>query len=689
MAHRVAEKDRAGSAVHVVDMKLRLALRLAAVARLLRVPAGNPELTRAQFAAFSKQVPLLYFIVIVNSVAVAWTFVPLAPGWLTMAVPTLLCTVAGFRMVWWLRQRHRVPTDAEVLRNMRLTNWIAGPFGALFAWWSFALFPYGDPFAKGQVAFYMAVTVIGCIFCLMPLRSSALILTVVINVPYVLFFFLSGEHTLKAVAINQLLVSGAMVTVLFIYYRDFADLVASRKSLIAEQAATQALSDENFRLANLDSLTGLPSRRRFFAELARAFTESKDNGMRLAVGIIDLDGFKPVNDTFGHTVGDRVLIEAARRIREACEGFAERPVHLARLGGDEFGLVVGGDPLDEDLLALGSHIADGVKLPYQLDTTHTGLSCSIGFALFPRSVDSAEALYECADYALYHAKRHLRGRSVIFSSELEAEIRSRGLIERLLRQADFATEMDLVYQPIVDAATERTTAFEVLARWQSPRLGLVSPADFIPAAERIGLIRSLTRALLIKALAAARTWPDDVRVSFNLSAHDICSPDGILPLIAVIEGSGVSPRRIDFEITETAVTFDFARAQASVATLKAMGCGISLDDFGTGYSSLSHVHLLPLDKIKIDRSFVADINDNGVSHKIVKSIAGLCADMDLICTVEGVETKEQLASLRQLGCDLIQGYLFAKPMPGDAVGRYLAEESRRLGGGRPIAAAAG
>ena len=229
----------------------------------------------------------------------------------------------------------------------------------------------------------------------------------------------------------------------------------------------------------------------------------------------------------------------------------------------------------------------------------------------------------------------------------------------------------------------------MLARWQSPRLGLVSPADFIPAAERIGLIRSLTRALLIKALAAARTWPDDVRVSFNLSAHDICSPDGILPLIAVIEGSGVSPRRIDFEITETAVTFDFARAQASVATLKAMGCGISLDDFGTGYSSLSHVHLLPLDKIKIDRSFVADINDNGVSHKIVKSIAGLCADIDLICTVEGVETKEQLASLRQLGCDLIQGYLFAKPMPGDAVGRYLAEESRRLGGGRPIAAAAG
>jgi diguanylate cyclase (GGDEF)-like protein len=670
--------------MRLVDMKPGWA----AIERLLCVPSDNPELMRAQFAAFSKQVPLLYFILITNSLAVAYTFLPLAPRWLTLAVPALFCGFTGVRTVWWLRQRQRVPTDAETLRNLRLTNRLTAPIGVLFTCWSFMLFPYGDPFAKGQVAFYMAVTVIGCIFCLMHVRSSALIVTVVVNVPYVLYFFLTGEPTLKAIAINQLLVSGAMVTVLFIYYRDFADLVASRKSLIAQQAATQALSDENFRLANLDSLTELPNRRRFFAELAGAFAGSRDKGTRLAVGIIDLDGFKPVNDTYGHTVGDRVLIEAARRIREACESFAERPVHLARLGGDEFGLVVGGEPREEDLLALGSHIGDRVKLPYQVDTTHAVLSCSIGFALYPRAVESAEALYECADYALYHAKRRQRGSSVIFSSELEAEIRNRGVIEHMLRDADFAAEMHLVFQPIVDAASERTTAFEVLARWHSPRLGLVSPADFIPAAERIGVIRSLTRALLIKALAAARTSPDDIRLSFNLSAHDICAPDGILPLIAVIEASGVSPRRIDFEITETAVTFDFARAQASVATLKAMGCGISLDDFGTGYSSLSHVHLLPLDKIKVDRSFVADINDNGVAHKIVKSIAGLCADMDITCTVEGVETKEQLDSLRELGCDLIQGYLFAKPMPPEAVAGYLANEGARLVGKRRLAAGA-
>jgi diguanylate cyclase (GGDEF)-like protein len=653
---------------------------LAAVVELFRVPADNPELMRAQFDAFSKQIPLLYFILITNTIAVAYTYVPLAPPSLSMIVPAVLIAMTGFRTFWWLRQRRVVRNDADILRNLRLTNWIAAPIAAGFTVWSFALYPYGDPFAKSQVAFYMAVTVIGCIFSLMHLRSAALIVTLVVDVPYVLFFWATGEPTLKAIAVNNLLVSGAMVTVLFIYYRDFADLVASRKSLLAQQAATQALSDENFRLANLDSLTELPNRRRFFAELSSAFADAERRKVRVAVGIIDLDGFKPINDNYGHSVGDRVLIEAGRRIREVCEGFGPQRVEFARLGGDEFGLVVCGDPDDADLMRLGERIGDQVKLPYQLDTAHTGLSCSIGFALFPQSATTAEALYECADYSLYHAKRHLRGRTVIFSSELEAEIRSRGVIENLLRTADFSTEMDLVFQPIVDAMSEHTAGFEVLARWHSSRLGLVSPADFIPAAERIGLIRPLTQALLVRALATARTWPDHIRLSFNLSAHDICSPEGILPLIAIVEKSGLPPHRIDFEITETAVTFDFVRAQQSIAALKAMGCGISLDDFGTGYSSLSHVHWLPLDKIKIDRSFIADVNDNPVSHKIIKSLTGLCDDMEIACVAEGVETRAQLDTLRRLGCDFIQGYYFAKPMHGDAIDEYLAKERQRLGG---------
>lgn len=644
---------------------------------LFRVPADKPELTRAQFKAFSKQVPLLYFILITNSVAVASTFLPLAPAWLTISTPALLISLTGMRMIWWLQQSNAAADDAEILRNLRFTNLIAGPIGILFVAWSFALFPYGDPFAKGQIAFYMSLTVIGIIFCLMHLRSAALIVTLVVIGPFVGYFLMTGVPALRAIAVNQLLVSGAMVIVLFTYYRDFADLVASRKSLLAEQAATQALSDENFRLANLDSLTELPNRRCFFAELAGLFAAAERDGSKLAVGIIDLDGFKPINDTYGHSVGDRVLVEVARRIREVCDSSGPQ-VHLARLGGDEFGLVVDGDPSDAVLLALGRQITERIKLPYQLDSAHAGLSCSMGFALYPRSATAAEPLYECADYALYHAKRHARGRAVIFSGELEAEIRTRSVIEHLLRTADFEAEMQLAFQPIMDAKNERITGFEVLARWRSPKLGMVSPADFIPAAERTGVIRTLTRILLVKALAAAATWPEDIRISFNLSAHDICSPDGILHLISAIHGSGVAPSRIEFEITETAVTYDFARAEQAIAALKAMGCSISLDDFGTGYSSLSHVHRLPLDKLKVDRSFVADINTNPVSHKIVKSLTGLCADMEIACIVEGVETEAQLDSLRDLGCDLVQGYYFAKPMPAEAVASFIADQRRRL-----------
>src|SRR5512142_2101310 len=207
----------------VVDLKSHIA----AAVRLFRVPADNPDLTRAQFNAFSKQIPLLYFILMSNTIAVAYTYVNVAPDWLTIIVPSVLTVLAALRTLWWLRQRHLVRSDADILRNLRSTNWMTLPIGAGFTAWSFARYPYGDPFAKSQVAFYMAVTVIGCIFSLLHLRSAALIVALV-------FYAAAGDPTLEAMAINNLLVTGAMVTVLIIYYRDFAALVASRQSLLAQ-----------------------------------------------------------------------------------------------------------------------------------------------------------------------------------------------------------------------------------------------------------------------------------------------------------------------------------------------------------------------------------------------------------------------------------------------------------------------
>jgi diguanylate cyclase (GGDEF)-like protein len=668
-------------------LRKRTAAGLAQLLGLFRVPSDNPELLRAQFLALSKQAPLLYFLLITNSVAVAYTYSRQAPAWLSIYVPMVLCTLCAVRLYIWWRQGKKAPVlSDDALRNhLRLTNTLACIIGAAFTTWGLMLFPYGDTAAKSHVVFYMAITAIGCIFCLMHLRSAAISITLLVNIPCAIYFFQQPDPTLKAITLNLVLVCATLIAILFIYSRDFARMVGTQQELRKQQDAltvqqreTQALSDENFRLANLDSLTGLTNRRHFFATVEGLFAQAQIETRTFAIGIIDLDGFKPVNDTYGHQTGDRVLIEAGRRLTEVCGG----DVKLSRLGGDEFGIIVTRNCGEAELLTLGSAISRRIALPFPVGTSHALIGASIGFALYPQSADTAEALFERADYGLYHAKRHQRGQTVIFSHEHEEEIRSHCIIEQALQNADLEDELSLQFQPIIDISDESLVAFEALARWQSPVLGAMSPAVFIPVAERAGLIGNLTKVLLRKALATASLWPAHIKIAFNLSAHDLATPENVLQLIALIHQSGVPAKRIDIEITETATSYDFAQAHAAVTALKALGVGISLDDFGTGYSSLSHVHRLPLDKIKIDRSFVTDIETNAASRKIVRSLLTLSRDLKMACVVEGVETEAQLKVLGKLGCSLVQGYYFARPMSaGDAriyIDAYGYEKSSRL-----------
>jgi diguanylate cyclase (GGDEF)-like protein len=463
-----------------------------------------------------------------------------------------------------------------------------------------------------------------------------------------------------------------LIIILFVYYRDFAGLVDIRQALTNQQRETQELSDDNFRLANLDSLTGLSNRRHFFAALEQLFDGSVAERIPFAIGIIDLDGFKPVNDTYGHQTGDRVLIEAGRRLAQVCGD----QVLLSRLGGDEFGIIVKGDLEEDDLLSLGARISRIIELPFQVASSQALIGSSIGIALYPRSAENVDGVFERADYALYSAKRHKRGGTVIFSESHEEEIQNHSVIEHALQTADLDTEFFMMFQPIFDIRLGHTVAFEALARWNSPVLGAIAPSTFIPVAERAGLISNLTKAFMRKALLVAAQWPEQIRLSFNLSAHDLGTSENVLSLISLIHQSGIAPKRIDIEITETATSHDFEQAISAIQALKALGVGISLDDFGTGFSSLSHVHRLPLDKIKIDRSFIADITHDNSSLKIVKSLVTLCNDMNLGCVVEGVESPSQLEILKRLGCSLIQGHYFATPMSGAAVLPYLSMEGR-------------
>ncbi len=346
---------------------------------------------------------------------------------------------------------------------------------------------------------------------------------------------------------------------------------------------------------------------------------------------MDLDGFKPVNDLYGHATGDALLMEAGNRLREVCGA----KLHLARIGGDEFAVVVADVVDDEELLVAGRRMCDVLRIPFYLGGATVQVSASIGFAIYPDLADNASALFERADYALFRSKRELKGRATLFSREHAAEIHGGATIEQALHAADLERELIVLFQPIIELRTGRTVAFEALARWQSPLVGHVSPAVFIPIAERMGIVTKLTRVLLEKALAAANSWPSDVSLSFNLSAKDISTPEGVMRLIATILASGFDPRRLDLEITETAIMHDFDEAHEAIETLKALGCGICLDDFGTGYSSLTQLHSLPLTKIKIDRSFVTELHVKPASHKIVKSLLALTRDMGLGCVVEG------------------------------------------------------
>jgi diguanylate cyclase (GGDEF)-like protein len=632
---------------------------------LRATPAADPEVMISQIKAFSRQIPLLYIIGNVNSIALAYTHYNSAPKLLTFIVPIPLLLICVIRFYTWYRARHRTFTAAQALSRLRGTVVISSALGFVYAIWAICLYPYGDAYQRCHVAFFMATTVIGTIFCLMHLRQAALLVTVVVTIPFLLRFLTTGEPVLTAMAVSYVMVMSAVVFLLCRYYKDFIDLVHSQKTLAA-------LSDENFRIANLDSLTGLPNRRSFFSDLTKIFEQQKDDETRLVFGLIDLDGFKPVNDVFGHVAGDLVLIEVGRRLRELLGDTGL----VARLGGDEFGLLLTLAPGSSDVLAKGAEICRAIERPIPLQTGFARVAASIGFAVRSDAAATWQQLIERADYALYNAKSTQRGTSVLFSAQHESAIHMKSLLEQELRRADFGSEMSMTFQPIVDVGRGKTVAFEALARWKSPALGDVSPVDFIAAAERMGLINQLTEVLFTKALAAMRTWPEDIDLSFNLSVRDLACGDSIARLQSILFTSDIAPRRICFEITESALIKDFDLTREMLLCLKAGGTRIALDDFGTGYSSLGYVHRLPLDKIKVDRSFVRDITTDMTSRDIVTSILDLCRNLMITCIVEGVETTDQVHLLEALGCTAMQGYYFGRPAGNeDILAQFVARKT--------------
>lgn len=626
-------------------------------------PPDNPDLLKAQYKAFSRQVPLLYIILVMNCWALSITHFPYAPVWLTLYIAATLSLICIFRIVSWWKQRDKEPEVADARAALQRTLYLAVVLSLAFSTWSLTLYGYGTPYTKAHVGFFMAITIVSCVFCLMHLRSAAIIVGLIVNTLFVSFFMSTGEPTFIASGLNVVLVTIAMLIIVSINYNNFKEMVETKTRALA-------LSKENFRLANLDSLTDLPNRRAFFSRLERTFEISAADNETFAVGVVDLDGFKPVNDTYGHAIGDKLLREIGTRLRNIC---SRKAAFVARLGGDEFAFLIEKKTSPEALLEFGKELCDLLAKPVALASTRVQVSGSIGFAIGSPEVPSPTELMNRADYALYHSKRHHRGAATVFSKAHSAMIHRESLVEQMLRGADLDQELRVAFQPIIDIRTDKAVGFEALARWNNPTIGPVSPAEFIPIAERAGIISRLTGTLLQQALSAAATWPDDLRLSFNLSAHDLALPENLMQVAGILRRSGFDPRRLDMEITETTFAFDPQQVQNSVNFLREIGCGVALDDFGTGYSSLSRLHALPLTKLKIDRSFVMNIEHNPASCDIVRSLVNLSRDRQLDCIVEGVETLQELAVLRQLDVNLVQGFLYSPPMEADQVPAYIAK----------------
>jgi diguanylate cyclase (GGDEF)-like protein/PAS domain S-box-containing protein len=430
-----------------------------------------------------------------------------------------------------------------------------------------------------------------------------------------------------------------------------------------EDITERTRAEERIRhMARHDSLTGLPNRAAFRDEMEQALKRVR-RGQMIAAMCLDLDHFKNVNDTLGHLIGDKLLCAVATRLKDV----VRETDTIARLGGDEFAVLQTGLDKPEASGSFAQRIITAVNQPYDIDGHQVIVSTSIGIAIAPNDGATTEQLLRNADMALYRAKSD--GRSVYryFEPEMDHQLQARRSLEIDLRNAVQNGEFQLLYQPQVDAVTEQITGCEALLRWNSPTRGIVSPTEFIPLAEEIGLIVPIGEWVLKQACCEAATWPKPVRVAVNLSPAQFKSRSVMQSVINALAVSGLEASRLELEITESVLLHDNEATLATLHQLRSFGIKISMDDFGTGYSSLSYLRSFPFDKIKIDRSFIKDISDKGDCAAIVKAVAGLGKGLGIATTAEGVETIEQLQKVRSEGCTEVQGYFFSAPRPAESL----------------------
>lgn len=427
-------------------------------------------------------------------------------------------------------------------------------------------------------------------------------------------------------------------------------------------------------MAHHDELTGLPNRRLFEQQLVKAISDQQQDGQSAAVLFLDIDRFKLVNDSQGHDVGDLLLRSVADRLSEA----VKHAGIVARLGGDEFSVLLTGGVTREEAQAIAARINRELDIPFSLRGKDVHITASIGIALFPEDGDSLVSLMKNADTAMYSAKENGKNTYNFYDLSMNDSLFERVQLENELRKALDRGEFFLVYQPQVELASGKVVGVEALIRWQHSSKGLISPAEFIPLAEETGMIVAIGEWALRTACTLARRWSQTevgpLRMSVNLSSRQFVSPDFAESVERVVRETGMPPELLDLEITES-MTMDVSRSIETLRQLKTLGVSISIDDFGTGYSSLSYLKSFPVDRLKIDQSFVRQMHSETKDRSIVATIISLAHNLNLQVVAEGVETASQSEFLAQQGCDEMQGYYISKPLKAFDVEEFIIRKS--------------
>ena len=481
-----------------------------------------------------------------------------------------------------------------------------------------------------------------------------------------------GSLPFIALFVTMLLLIPAMMSITFNVFRVLRDSIAA-----AETSAQ--LAEKMQHLARTDVVTGLANRAGLNHSVVETLMATGPDA-NLALIWIDLDRFKEVNDLLGHPVGDRVLSEVARRLRDV----SPQGATIARFGGDEFIVFCPiTDRKHSELIA--SEIHAEIMRPVRIDGDRLEVRASLGVALLPEDGTDADELMQHADLALYHAKMGGRAQTRFFDQSMTRNLLRRREIEEELRLAIQRNELSIYFQPIVDLATGRIRTFEALVRWFHPEKGELRPDEFIPVAEETGVIVTLGNWITAQAARACANWPDDVTIAVNLSPLQIKAPGAALGILNALREAGLPPSRLELEVTESLFVEDNHNTASFIDELSAAGVKFALDDFGTGYSSLGYINTFPFSKIKVDRSFVSGPNVGRKSDAIIRAVAEMGSTLEMEIVAEGLETVEQVKAVRDAGCTLGQGYYFSRAVPDYQAAMLLAQERGGDQAGRKIA----